>query len=129
MEPVSADLLLAAASGLGDAAGRRLWQELCHLVRGSIRHSGSPVGPAEQAGAAEQMSALEQHPGDRDLAARLAQQLTARTAADADFRRELTAWVAGARQFYAPRGRVHNEISGGTFHQPVLQVGIINQVD
>jgi hypothetical protein len=125
MEQVSADLLLAAIGGLGDAAGRQVWQELCHMVRGAIPHRRS----SEPGGDADELSVLEQQPADRDAAVRLAGMLAARAAADEDFRRELTVWAARTRQLYAPRDKVHNEISGGTFHQPVLQVGVINQVD
>jgi hypothetical protein len=74
---------------------------------------------AVSSGEAE-LAALEQAPGDQQLAVALARSLLARAEADGEFGNELAAWWEQASSIHVS-GDVASMISGGTFHGPVLQ--------
>ncbi|MGW1887875.1 hypothetical protein [Streptomyces sp. NPDC001970] len=68
-----------------------------------------------------ELAELERAPADRACAQVLSTALAVRAAVDADFRADLERWHEQARLVRTGDGEVHSEISGGTFHGPVLQ--------
>ena len=120
MDPVSVGLLLSVAGGVGGAVGTQAWQGLVALVKRPFAHSSELEVTA--ASGLDELDALQREPGDREAAARLASVLRARAEVDGGFRTAMQAWLAQAHAaFPASTGDVHNEISGGTQHGPVLQ--------
>jgi hypothetical protein len=126
MDPVSAGLLVALAGGAGGELGRQVWAGLGALVRRPFRHpeAGDDGGEASvlPAGGSgeEELTALAQAPADEERAAALSAVLARRAAGDTQFAAELERWRQQAAQVPLGGG-VHNHISGGTFHAPVLQ--------
>ncbi|GAP48612.1 hypothetical protein [Streptomyces azureus] len=95
MEPITAGLLVALASGTAGAAGEQIWASLRDLVtrRGSRSGEDEPAGPGR----------APAHRGAGRAARRAAQRTRPET-----WRRRADAEVASRS------GDVHNEISGGT---------------
>ena len=122
MDPVSVTLLLALAGGAGGEVGRQAWAGLSALVRRPFRHGhdDSPDTPAVGSGEAE-LARLEEAPADPARAQALSTALAARAALDADFRNDLQQWHEQAKPVRTGDGDVHNTISGGAFHGPVVQ--------
>lgn len=123
VDPVSVGLLVALAGGAGGELGHQVWAALGALVRRPLRHLGgggdAPEVPEMGSGAAE-VAALEQAPADEQRGAALSAVLARRAAEDADFAAALDGWRQQADRVPFV-SEVHNRISGGTFHQPVLQ--------
>jgi hypothetical protein len=109
MDPISASLLVAAATGAGGEMGRHLWSALRGLVR-----SGPATGEAE-------LAALSQAPDDVERARALSEALNRRAEQDPTFRADLTQWQQQAHLLRIGDGNAHNAISGGTQHGPVVQ--------
>ncbi|MFC8428077.1 hypothetical protein [Streptomyces sp. NPDC057253] len=121
MDPVSVGLLVALAGGAGGELGREVWAGLSALVRRPFRR-GDVDPPAIGTGESE-LTRLAQDPSDESAAQTLSTTLSVRAALDPDFRTALTAWHGQARQVRIEDHTVHNTISGGTQHGPVLQGG------
>lgn len=131
MDPVSVGLLAALAGGAGGELGRQVWAALGVLVRRPFRHPGAadgddPVAALEtgsgtgvESGQAE-LAALMQAPADEQCAAALSMALARRAALDAGFATALDEWRQQAVHVQSG-GTVKNQVSGGTFHGPVLQ--------
>ncbi|MFJ9420272.1 hypothetical protein ACIRPT_39895 [Streptomyces sp. NPDC101227] len=122
MDPISAGLLAALAGGVGGELGRQVWAGLGALVRRPFqRVEGGGQLPAMSPGETE-LARLEEQPDDPMRAQALSAALTMRAAADTDFRVQLQQWLAQATALvHNVGGETRNEISGGTFHGPVLQ--------
>ncbi|MFE9636993.1 hypothetical protein [Streptomyces sp. NPDC006463] len=123
MDPISVAVLVALAGGAGGEVGKQAWAGLSALVRRPFRHGQgeSPEAPVVGSGEAE-LARLEQAPDDPTRAQALSDTLAARAAADPDFSAGLQRWWH--EQVTLVRtgdGNVDNEISGGTFHAPVIQ--------
>ncbi|MYS91900.1 MULTISPECIES: hypothetical protein [Streptomyces] len=104
MEPITAGLLVALASGTAGAAGEQIWASLRDLVTRRGRRAGEeePALPAEP-------------PRTEERAGQLAALLNARARQDPDFAAALEVWRRRADAEAGSRsGDVHNEISGGT---------------
>lgn len=119
MDGVSAALILAVAGGAGGAVGDQAWRGLVALVHRPARGTTAP-----QSGDA-QLDRLRQTPGDEESAAELAQVLTERASVDQSFQSALGTWRCSAEELYPTHrvGTIHNSVSGGTFHGPVIQTG------
>ncbi|MFG3291584.1 hypothetical protein ACGF3G_22590 [Streptomyces sp. NPDC048179] len=122
MDPISAGLLTALAGGAGGELGRQVWAGLGALVRRPFqRDADGGQRPATRPGEAE-LARLEERPADPMRAQALSAALTMRSAADMDFHARLQQWLTQATALvHSVDGETCNEISGGTFHGPVLQ--------
>lgn len=121
MDPVSVGLLAALAGGAGGEVGRQVWAGLSALVRRLFRRDQDAAqSPAVSSGEVE-LAALGQAPADPARAQALSTALAVRAAVDADFHTCLQQWHEQAKLVHTGDGEVHNTISGGTQHGPVLQ--------
>ncbi|MFJ9659408.1 hypothetical protein ACIRPR_15780 [Streptomyces griseoflavus] len=120
MDPVSVGLLAALAGGAGGEVGRQTWAGLSALVRRPFRRDAGEEAPSVSSGEAE-LRRLEEDPTDQQQAQALSTALAVRAALDTDFRTGLAAWQEQAELVSTGDGTVHNTISGGTQHGPVLQ--------
>ncbi|NEE12084.1 hypothetical protein G3M58_37215 [Streptomyces sp. SID7499] len=121
MEPISVGLLAALAGGVGGEAGRQAWAGLSALVRRPFQR-GRGIAQAAVVGSGEaELTALGQEPTDAVHAQALSAALALRAAADAEFHAALQQWHTQAQLARTGEGDVHNTISGGTQHGPVLQ--------
>jgi tetratricopeptide (TPR) repeat protein len=98
MDPITAALLLAVASGGSEAVGSQVWEGLRALVHRWFRGGAAGRRPDP---AARDLAALDRDRGDENAAARLADALAARAELDPDFRAQLEAWHVGAQRVYA----------------------------
>ncbi|MGW2672375.1 hypothetical protein ACWC5F_30530 [Streptomyces sp. NPDC001272] len=119
MEPISAALLLALATGAAGAAGEQSWQGLSGLVRrwrGQGNIDVEPAGSAEMVPAQPELTALEQQPTDENRAQLLSVALAARAGADAGFAAALENWHRQAQQVVPATaiGNASTHISGGS---------------
>ncbi|MER7516528.1 hypothetical protein [Streptomyces sp. NPDC126499] len=104
MEPITAGLLVALASGTAGAAGQQIWASLRDLVT----RRGTRPGEDEPAMTAEP-------PRTEERAAQLAALLNERARQDPDFATALETWRRRANAEVAARsGDVTNQITGGT---------------
>lgn len=104
MEPITAGLLVALASGAAGAAGEQLWTSLRDLAT----RRGSHPGESELEVSAEP-------PPTEERAGQLAALLNERARQDLDFAAALEVWRRRVNAEVATRsGDVTNEISGGT---------------
>ncbi|MFE1774251.1 hypothetical protein [Streptomyces sp. NPDC059008] len=122
MDPISTGLLEALAGGVGGELGRQMWARLGVLVRRPFqRDKDGGQLPATPPGEAE-LAQLEERPTDPMRAQALGAALAMRAAADVDFDARLQQWLTQATAVvHSVDGATRNEISGGTFHGPVLQ--------
>ncbi|WP_030345355.1 hypothetical protein [Streptomyces sp. NRRL S-1022] len=122
MDAISAGLLAALAGGAGGELGRQVWAGLGVLVRRPFqRDEDGGQLTATRPGEAE-LTRLEERPDDPMLAQALSAALAMRAAADMDFHAGLQQWLTRATELvHRVGGETRNEISGGTFHGPVLQ--------
>lgn len=120
MDPVSVGLLLALAGGAGGELGRQAWAGLTALVRRPFRRDAGEEAPVVSSGEAE-LARLEQDPADQRQAQALSTALAVRAALDRDFRTGFEAWQEQAKLVSTGDSTVHNNISGGSQHGPVLQ--------
>lgn len=121
MDPITAASLAALAGGVSGEAGRQAWQSLAALVRRPFRR-GDSADPADASGPSTgeaELASLENDPADPGHAQALATALGVRAALDGEFRQLLEEWQA--QMPAASTGEVHNHISGGTQHGPVMQ--------
>jgi hypothetical protein len=109
MDPISASLLVAAATGAGGELGRQLWAALRGLVR-----TGPATGEAE-------LTALSEAPHDMQRAHALSEALNRRADQDPSFRAHLTQWQQQAQLLRTGDGDTRNAISGGIQQGPVVQ--------
>ncbi|WP_331723287.1 hypothetical protein [Streptomyces sp. NBC_00105] len=120
MEPVSAALLLALATGAAGAAGGQSWEGLVALVRrwrgqdGPV--TGVPVGATDLVPGGAELTALQQQPTDQHRAQLLSIALAERAGADAGFAAALETWHRQAQQVVPTTGsgNASTHISGGT---------------
>ncbi|MFI1928078.1 MULTISPECIES: hypothetical protein [unclassified Streptomyces] len=120
MDPVSVGLLAALAGGAGGELGRQAWAGLTALVRRPFRRDAGEEAPMVSSGEAE-LARLELDPVDQQQAQALSTALAVRAVLDTDFRTGLEDWQEQAKLVSTGDGTVHNTISGGTQHGPVLQ--------
>jgi hypothetical protein len=120
MDPISAALLVALASGVGGAAGTQAWAALGSLVRQPFRQADQAPS-AEPVPALRELEGLEENPQDMGRAQALAEVLQRRAALDSGFACSLTSWLDEAKAVSAGSGDVHNTVSGGS-QGNVLQV-------
>ncbi|MFF7364848.1 hypothetical protein [Streptomyces sp. NPDC008125] len=123
MDQITVAALTALAGGVGGDAGRQAWQALTALVRrpfrrGSADDTRAEVPPGISSGEPE-IAELESDPADPLRAQALATALGVRAALDEEFRASLEEWWQAARS--GAGDEVHNSISGGTQHGPVIQ--------
>ncbi|MER8028970.1 hypothetical protein ABTZ78_08415 [Streptomyces bauhiniae] len=115
MEPISAGLLVAIATGAAGEAGKQLWERLAGMIRRPpAEPSDTPTGDTE-------LVALAQSPGDRARAQALGDVLARRAQGDEAFRADLMQWRQQAQNLRTGDGDTHNVIRGSTHHAPVLQ--------
>ncbi|WLW53333.1 hypothetical protein [Streptomyces sp. YU58] len=112
MEPITAGLLVALASGTAGAMGEQLWASLRDLVLRRRDEAATSGGEGEVVLPAEP-------PSSEERARHLAELLNRRAAQDPDFADALERWRREAddrtgNTAPAPAGDVHNVISGGT---------------
>ncbi|MFB7112529.1 hypothetical protein [Streptomyces sp. NPDC056291] len=112
MEPVTAELLIALASGAAGAAGQSLWERLRGLVR---RDASAGEGGDQQAGEGE-LVALDEDTGNTLRARELADALVLRARQDPAFAEALELWRQEAERIHSGGGGgdMHQEVSGGT---------------
>ncbi|WSW77076.1 hypothetical protein OG390_31790 [Streptomyces sp. NBC_00996] len=122
MDPISVALLAALAGGAGGELGRQAWAGLTTLVRRPFTRGQdeSAQAPAVSSGETE-LVRLQEDPGDSARAQALSTALSVRAAVDAEFTADLRQWHEQAKLVRTGDGDVHNTISGGTQHGPVLQ--------
>ncbi|WP_155058330.1 hypothetical protein [Streptomyces blattellae] len=119
MDPISASVLVAAASGAGGEMGRQLWDSLRRLVRGNPADeaAGSPVLVTGEA----ELASLSETPHDAERARALSEALSRRAEQDPSFRADLTQWQQQAQLLRTGDGDTTNVISGGSQRGPVVQ--------
>ncbi|MEU5342297.1 hypothetical protein AB0H18_15905 [Streptomyces sp. NPDC020766] len=122
MDPVSLGLLAALAGGAGGELGREAWAGLTALVRRPFRRGDDSTAPVPAVSSGEpELARLAQDPDDQSGAHALSTALAVRAALDSDFHTALVAWLRQAEAVRTEEGAVHNTISGGIQHGPVLQ--------
>lgn len=126
MDPVSAEALAALAGGAGGEMGRQALTTLANLLRRTRRTS---VQRTDATGSGEEeLHCLSQTPDDQDAARALSGILAERSVADPAFRAALEDWQRQNHHLTAEHNTVHNTVSGGTFHGPVLQAGDLSGI-
>lgn len=122
MDPISVAALAALAGGVSGEAGKQAWTALRALVRRPFRGRGAEgaTAPSTVSSGESELAALTLRPSDPVRARQLSDALTARATHDADFREGLERWWTTAESAVAA-GDVHNSVSGGTQHGPVVQ--------
>lgn len=120
MDPISAALLVAIATGAAGEAGKQLWTGLTGLVRTTDRAGEAAVASPSSPGQAE-LALLNEAPGDLQRAQALAAALAQRADEDGAFRSRLVQWHQQAQALRTGDGETANTISGGTQRGPVLQ--------
>lgn len=122
MDPVSVALLAALAAGAGGELGRQAWVGLTTLVRRPFTRGQGESAQASAVSSGEaELVRLQEAPGDTARAQALSTALAVRAAVDAEFSSGLRQWHEQAKLVRTGDGDVHNTISGGTQHGPVLQ--------
>ncbi|OIJ68858.1 hypothetical protein [Streptomyces mangrovisoli] len=121
MDPVSVGLLAALAGGAGGEMGRQVWAKLSTLVRLPFRRAKDNSHARSISSGEIELAALTQAPADPARAQALSTALAVRAALDPDFHTGLQQWHEQAKLVRTGDGEVHNTISGGTQHGPVLQ--------
>ncbi|MER5630360.1 hypothetical protein [Streptomyces nitrosporeus] len=121
MEPISAALLVALATGTAGEAGRHLWLTLSGLVRRSRGRDAEEGGPPALAAAEDELDALVSAPHDEERARRLSEALGRRARSEPAFGAGLAQWHQQAQALRTGDGETRNDISGGTQNGPVLQ--------
>lgn len=112
-------VLAAIAGGAGEGLGGQLWAGIVALAARPFHRRGGPQAGAGVDGPS-QLAALQDAPGDPQLALALAEALVGRAAADGEFAQALAAWWDQARHLPAAAD-VTNLVSGGTQYGPVIQ--------
>ncbi|MBX9361799.1 hypothetical protein [Streptomyces sp. WAC04114] len=122
MDPISVALLAALAGGAGGELGRQAWAGLTTLVRRPFTRGANPSvqSPAVSSGETE-LVRLREAPGDIARAQALSTALAVRAAMDPEFLPSLQQWHEQAKRVRTGDGGVHNNVTGGTQHGPVLQ--------
>lgn len=113
-------LLAALAGGAGGELGRQAWAGLTTLVRRPLTRGRGASEPAVTSGETE-LVRLQEMPGDVTRAQSLSIALAVRAAVDPEFSVGLREWLQQANLVRTGDGDVHNTISGGTQHGPVVQ--------
>lgn len=113
MDPISAALLGAIATGAGGEAGKHLWTRLADLVR---RNPEGPIANGEL-----ELASLSEAPHAPERAQALSDALHCRATQDPEFRTALSQWHQQAQAVRTGDGETSNTISGGTQNGPVLQ--------
>ncbi len=121
MDPISAGLLVAIATGAAGEAGKQLWEGLTGLVRS--RPGDAPTQPdaiSSNHGESE-LALFAESSNDLDRARVLSESLTRRAERDEPFRAGLMQWHQQAQALRTGDGETNNTISGGSQNGPVLQ--------
>ncbi|MEU4039771.1 hypothetical protein [Streptomyces collinus] len=127
-EVIGSEFLGGLAATFGEEWGRRLAERLGGMLRRAAgRANGQdPEAETDLAETGEdQLETLTQDPGNVRAAEELNARLIQRCVLDAEFAAELRAWHTEAKRLVAHN--VHNTISGGTFHAPVVQGHAVTQ--
>jgi hypothetical protein len=119
VDPISASLLVAVATGAGGEVGRQLWTALRGLV-GRNPAQGAAGSPGPATGDVE-LASLSEAPHDVGRARALSEILSRRADQDPLFRANLTQWQQQAQMLHAGEGDTSNTINGGTQNGPVVQ--------
>ena len=119
MDPISASLLTAVATGAGGELGQQLWGALRGLVRRSP--TGEPAGSPDPATGEAELTALSAAPHDVERARALSEALRRRAEQDPLFRTHLTQWQQQAQVLRTGDGDAHNTVSGGNQQGPIVQ--------
>jgi tetratricopeptide (TPR) repeat protein len=115
-------VLMAIATGMGEALGGELWTGLASIVRHPFRRKEVTENNATTVASGEaELSALQESPRDLEKAVALAEVLLARAGADSGFERALEEWWKRTEPVQATVGNVTNTISADTQYGPVLQ--------
>lgn len=119
MDPVSASLLVAVATGTGGEVGRQLWSTLRGLVR---RNQGrEATGSSGSAAGEVELASLSEAPHDVGRAQRLSEALSFRAAQDPEFRANLMRWLQQAQTLRTGNGDTENAVTGGIQQGPIVQ--------
>ncbi|MDQ0595685.1 hypothetical protein QF037_000030 [Streptomyces canus] len=121
MDPISAALLVAIATGAAGEAGKQLWGGLAGLVRRRPAGETAELNAASSNPGESELALLAQSPDDVDLARALSEALTHRAEHDEAFRAGLMQWHQQAQALRTGDGETKNTISGGNQSGPVLQ--------
>ncbi|MFF6990982.1 hypothetical protein [Streptomyces sp. NPDC010273] len=118
MDPISASLLTALATGAGGEVGQQLWSALRGLVRRRpTEDAGGSPGAATGEG---ELTSLFQAPHDVERARALSEALSRRAEQDPLFRTHLTQWQQQAQMLRTGDGDTSNTVSGGDQRGPVV---------
>jgi hypothetical protein len=121
MDPISAGLLVAIATGAAGEAGRQLWAGLSGLVTNRTATETGQLENAPASSGAAELASLNEAPNDLERARSLSSALTQRAERDEAFRAGLLQWHQQAQALRTGDGETTNTISGGTQNGPVLQ--------
>jgi hypothetical protein len=119
VDPISASLLVAVATGAGGEVGRQFWAALQGLVRRN--QAEEAAGPPGQATGQAELTSLSEAPHDVERARALSEALSSRAEQDPLFRANLTQWHQQAQTLRTGDGYTSNTISGGSQNGPVVQ--------
>lgn len=125
MDPIAPELLMALAGGTAGAAGQQIWASLRDLVR-RRPSAGEPRGEGELTSLADAADSPTRARELADVLALRARQDPAFAQALDTWRREAEALDGTAIGTQTGAGDVRNEVSGGTFQEPVVQARDIN---
>ncbi|GAA3774184.1 hypothetical protein ACFS5L_29020 [Streptomyces phyllanthi] len=119
MDPISASLLVAVATGAGGEAGRQLWESLRGWVRRNPADeaAGSPVPVTGEV----ELASFSEAPHDVERARALSEALSCRAEQDPLFRASLMQWQQQTQRLHTGHGDTDNTVSGGTQNGPVVQ--------
>jgi hypothetical protein len=117
MDPISAGLLVAVATGAAGEAGRQLWTALSDMIRRRTPDEGTSEPATGQA----ELVSLSEAPHDVTRAQELSLALSLRAQQDPRFAAALTQWRQQAQTLHAGAGDTTNTVSGGEQHGPLLQ--------
>jgi len=119
VDPISASLLVAVATGAGGEMGQQLWAALRGLVRRTpAEEAAQPPAPTT---AEAELTSLSEAPHDVERARALSEALSRRAAQDPLFHVDLTRWQHQAQHLRTGDGATTNTVSGGTQNGPVVQ--------
>ncbi|MFD4525265.1 hypothetical protein ACFWP7_15350 [Streptomyces sp. NPDC058470] len=119
MDPISASLLTAVATGAGGQMGLQLWEALRGLVRGG--RAEEAAGSPDPATGEDELTSLSEAPHDLERARALSEALRRRAEQDLLFRTNLMQWQQQAQLLRTGDGNTTNTISGGSQGGPVVQ--------
>lgn len=121
MDPISAGLLVAIATGAAGEARTQLWAVLTGLVRRSPGDATAQPDAISSNHGESELALFAESPNDLYRARALSEALRRRAAHDEYFRADLIQWHQRAQALRTGDGQTNNTISGGSQNGPVLQ--------